>query len=77
MITNAGVQRLIAADRETLVELLAYALDKGAHMAGAWGSTGDIDVDMLLEAAHRKRLVLRAGVVREAFEKGEMISGSL
>lgn len=76
MITNAGVQRLVEADRDTLVELLAYALDTGAHMAGAWGSYGDIDVDMLLEAAHRKRLILRGGVVRAAFEKGEAISGS-
>jgi hypothetical protein len=77
MITNAGVQRLLEADQDTLVELLAYALDKGAHMAGAWGNYGDIDVDMLLEAAHHKRLVLRGKIVRASFEQGEAISGSV
>jgi len=74
MITNEGMRRLIAADRDTLVELLAVALDKGAHMAGAWG-LADIDVEMLLEEANRKRLVLRAGVVREMWERGEPING--
>ena len=41
---------------------------------GAWG-LADIDVEMLLEEANRKRLVLRAGVVREMWERGEPING--
>lgn len=51
MISNEAVQRLIATDRETLIQLMAVAEASGAMRGGTWDVSLDPDIKALLEAA--------------------------
>lgn len=55
MITNESVQRLIACDRETLVDLMAAAMAAGSFGgSGVWNVWQDGDIRALIEAARAR-----------------------
>lgn len=56
MISNEAVQRLIACDRETLINLMAAAMSAGTFGSSHWNVYLDPDIRALFEAARARNL---------------------